>query len=119
MLLVAVSYALLVTFPLPTNGSIGLAQIINAIISAPLYFLYPAFLFVYFLERQNTDASILKIAFKVVVYVAVAAITYPTLFLKLISALAPTISAYGFTSYVLVGFPIAALVVLAEVLRKV
>ena len=117
LLLVAASYALLVAFPLPKNGSIGLPQIINAIISGPLYFLYPAFLFVYFLERQKTDPSVLKIAFKVIVYVAVAAITYPTLFLKLILAHTSTISAYD---YVLLGFtPIATLVILAEVLRKV
>jgi len=117
LLLVVASYALLVAFPLPKNGSIGLAQFINAIISGPLYFLYPAFLFVYFLERQKTDPSVLKIAFKVIVYVAVAAITYPTLFLKLISAHTSTISAYD---YVLLGFtPIATLVILAEVLRKV
>ena len=117
LLLVVASYALLVAFPLPKNGSIGLAQFINAIISGPLYFLYPAFLFVYFLERQKTDSSVLKTAFKVIIYVAVAAITYPTLFLKLISAHTSTISAYD---YVLLGFtPIATLVILAEVLRKV
>jgi len=117
LLLVAASYALLVAFPLPKNGSIGLPQIINAIISGPLYFLYPAFLFVYFLERQKTDSSVLKTAFKVIIYVAVAAITYPTLFLKLILAHTSTISAYD---YVLLGFtPIATLVILAEVLRKV
>ncbi|PSN94154.1 hypothetical protein B9Q06_10140 [Candidatus Marsarchaeota G2 archaeon ECH_B_2] len=117
LLLVAASYALLVAFPLPKNGSIGLPQIINAIISGPLYFLYPAFLFVYFLERQKTDSSVLKTAFKVIIYVAVAAITYPTLFLKLILVHTSTISAYD---YVLLGFtPIATLVILAEVLRKV
>jgi len=59
-------------------------------------------------------------AFKVVVYTVIAIITYPTLFVKLIRMLAPTILAYGYSSSALLSLaPIITLTVLTELIRKV
>gem|GEM_PF-1470618 len=121
MLLVFVSYTLLIAFPLPSNGSVGLLRGMNAVFSGTVIVLYPIWIFVYFFERQKTNASLLKITFKVVVYVLISIITYPTVFVKLIGTLTiPAAFASSSLFYDLLGFtPIAILLVLTELLRKI